>query len=212
MVRTKSTKFAYISTSQFVERTQVCNLTVCGGRFAQTNIGWTKLDRKPRFRIQTVALTKTTTNFCSVPIVMETWPRRNQIDRHGWNDNNWHSRRRLHVASWANATVKCFLGNLHCSPHLCEFTTVVIWLHTPTNKQTSCWCEQLHHMNISRTWFLCFAASTHMFNVKSWKRTEREPGGWTNLNSRERRTPAMRQMATGTKRVDGEGRPQVDSK
>ena len=133
-VHTKCTKLAFISTGQFAKRTPVCNLTACGGRFAQTNIGWTSFHRKPRFKIQTVALTHTTTNFCSVPIVVETWPRRNQIDGHAWNDNDWHRRRRLHATREAHTTAKCFLGNSHCSPHLCEFTTAVSQSLTPTNK------------------------------------------------------------------------------
>ena len=145
MVRTKSTKFAYISTSQFVERTQVCNLTVCGGRFAQTNIEWTRLHRQPRFRMQTIALTQTSTNFCSVPTVMETWPRRNQIDGHAWNDNNWHRRRRLSWTREAQPIANCFLGNLHYSPYLCEFTAVVIRLLTLTN-------TTLVDVGISITW------------------------------------------------------------
>ena len=133
-VHTKCTKFAFISTAHFFKRTPVCDLTACRGRFAQTNIGWKRLDRKPRFRIQTVALTHTTTNFCSVPIVVETWPRRNQIDGHAWNDNDWHRRRHLYVACKAHTTAKCFLGNSHCSPHLCELTMAVSQLLTPTNK------------------------------------------------------------------------------
>ena len=36
---------------------------------------------------------------------------------------------------------------------------------TNTNKQTSCWCEELHHINISRTWILHFAATTHMLKI-----------------------------------------------
>ena len=83
----------------------------------------------------------------------------------------WLDRQRLaqtaapYVTREAQPFVEHFVGNSHYSPNLCEFTTVVIWLHTPANKQTSCWCEQLHHMNISPTWFLCFAASTHIFKI-----------------------------------------------
>ena len=131
---TKCTKFTFISTGQFLERTPVCDLTACRGRFAQTNIGWTSFHRKPRFKIQTVALTHTTTNFCSVPIVVETWPRRNQIDGHAWNDNDWHRRRRLSATRQDHTTAKCFLGNSHCSPHISEFTMAVIHLLTPTSK------------------------------------------------------------------------------
>ena len=65
---------------------------------------------------------------------METWRWRNQIDGHAWNDNDWHRRRRLHATREAHTTAKCFLGNSHCSPHLCEFTTAVSQSLTPTNK------------------------------------------------------------------------------
>ena len=133
-MHTKCTKFVYISTGQFAERTPVCDLTACACRFAQTNIGWSSFHRKPRFRIQTVALTHTTTNFCSVPTVMETWPRRNQIDGHAFNDNDWHSRRCLSGTREAHTAAKCFLGYSHWFPNLCELMMAVIWLLTPTSK------------------------------------------------------------------------------
>ena len=141
-VHTKCTKFAFISTAHFFKRTPVCDLTVCRGRFAQTNIGWTSFHRKPQFRIQTVALTKTTTNYCSVLTVLETWHWWNQIDGHAWNDNDWHRRRRLYVACKAQPFVKHFVSSFHYSPHLSEFTTVVSQSLTPTNK---------HHVDLGNS-------------------------------------------------------------
>ena len=63
----------------------------------------------------------------------------------------------------AQPFVKHFVGNFHYSPHLCEFTTVVIWLCTLTYKP-------LVDVGNSITWTshgldFFFAASTHMFKI-----------------------------------------------